>query len=444
MDNDYSVQANFTLLTGNYTLQLTANPEEGGSPSFEGSSPFACGTDVSIFAVPNPYWSFTGWTVESGTGVIADSGAADTAVQITGDCVLAAHYTYGATATPEPTPVNYLTTTYITWHVTSDNFSLSEIQSLGLIKADMTAGVNTSMGKYVEKQMTIYLQPRPSYLLPEVNFWGEGTFSTLGTLRFSGTYATISGNVKVNGIVTVASAASNNVIDGTLTCPSTDPVTVDPAKLSWSSRITQNPNNSMPDLGDPQGFFGGTNLSTGTTDWDQADVIGEYVFTGDVDLDSTPAAVAHCWLDSTTLKPGVYYSPGTITLSDTSTRGSVTFIANRIIIRNDANTGLISGKIMLVPYAEDLLFWANASVGSPTTDFDGAILVYDTATIGGWSNHACASLEGVLFAPNGEIELAGSGRTGWFGYTDPAEIYRGALVAKNLTISGNHWNFYRW
>ena len=79
------------------------------------------------------------------------------------------------------------------------------------------------------------------------------------------------------------------------------------------------------------------------------------------------------------------------------------------------------------------------STGTPAGALDGDILIQGESD---W--HACVSIEGVLFAPNGEIELAGSGAEGWFGYIMPAEMYEGALIAQNLTISGSHWNFYRW
>ena len=136
----------------------------------------------------------------------------------------------------------------------------------------------------------------------------------------------------------------------------------------------------------------------------------------------------------------MYYSNGTIELDDTYTRGTVTFIAKRIIINNNNGGGLITPEIELGPFAQNgLLCWANGSAGSPTTGGDGDILIEGTSD---W--HACASLEGVLFAPNGEIELAGSGRTGWFGFVAAAQLYNGALISKYLTISGSHWNIYRW
>ena len=435
MSSDYDVRANFAPSTDTYSLSpLTASPAEGGLPAIYGSSPFACGFNVSISANPATGYSFTEWTPTDG---IADHHAADTTVQMTTDRDLTAHYTALNATTPAPTPTNYLTTMYLTSYITANNFSLAISRSQNLINASMTAGVKTSMGKYVQKQLTIYITLRPSYLLPVENIWGDDTVSTLSGFLISGEYSTISGNVKVNGTVTVGTGAGTvgNAIDGILTCPTI--VGDNQTKLSYTSRITQSPKNTMPDAGTMQKYFG-TNLSLGVQVLD--DVIHEYVFTGDVNLHS----VNQVWQGNNpetnhTLKPGMYYSPGTITLADTYTKGSVTFIANRIIINNNNTGGLITPKITLGPFYEDLLFWANGSVGSPTTALDGAILIQGTST-----QHACVSLEGVLFAPNGEIELAGSGREGWFGFVDAAELYRGALVAKNLTISGSHWNFYRW
>ncbi|MFA5374575.1 MAG: DUF2341 domain-containing protein [Dehalococcoidia bacterium] len=443
MSADYNVQANFTFSTSNNSLSLTADPVGGGEPYFIGSSPFTCGTNVSIFADTNEDWTFDGWTPTDG---IADANASDTTVLMTANRSLTAHYTEGTPQGPTPTPIYYLTSMALTRFVTADNFSLNE--SGGLILASMTACTNTSMGKFVEKQLTIYLMQRPLYLLPEESIWGEDTVSALDTLRFSGTHNSISGNVKVNGTVTVAATAAANDIDGTLTCHEISwlpdpPGTVNLSKLDYTQIVTtEYVNNSMPVLWPAQQYFT-TNLSLGIQVLN--DSIREYVFTGDVDLHS----VNGVWVDnsssSQTLKTGIYYSPGTITLADTYTKGQVTFIANRIIINNNDTGGLITPVIMLVPYREELLFWANGSLGSTTTDYDGAILIRG---ISDW--HACVNLEGVLYAPNGEIELAGSGRTGWFGYTEPASIYGSALVGKDLSIgnsvagSGSYWNFYRY
>jgi prepilin-type N-terminal cleavage/methylation domain-containing protein len=432
MSADYDVKANFAPITSNYSLSLTPDPAAGGSPIFTGDSPFSCGFSVPISANPAPGYSFGNWTPTAG---VANPNASDTTVLMTDNRILTAHYNFSA-VTPSPTPITYNTTMYLTWHITANNFSLRKITGVNgdLIVANISAGVKTSMGKYVEKQLTIYIQPRPVYLLPEENIWGEDPVSTLSSFRISGTDTTISGDLKVNGTVTVVSTALRNAIDGTLTCPNI--IGNDLAKLSYTTRINGSPGNTMPDIGLAQSYFT-TNLSAGVQVLD--DMLREYVFTGNVTLEyPAPTGV---WLDSTHLKPGLYYSPGTITLKDSHTRGTVTFIAaNQIIIWNDdlGTSYDTSRKIALGPYSEDLLLWANGSTGITTTALDGDILIR-----GGTSGHPCVALEGVLFAPNGEIELAGSGMNRTF-FISRAELYRSALIAKNLTISGNYWSIYRW
>jgi|GEM_PF-5309460 len=443
MDDNYSVQANFTTSTGEIFLQpLVASPLSGGEPYFDGSNPFTCGTYVPIHAKPSSGFYFSQWTSVPSSS-FANASAADTTVFMTVNCTVTAVYcTSPATPTPIPPTVTYLGTASLTQHITLYNFSLWQDQHTGMINATMIAGMKTNMGKYLEKQLQINVLPRPAFLLPEPFQWGEDTISSLSGLLFTGDYASISGTVKVNGTVTVASSADYNVIDGDLWCINTDPATLDPLKLSYTAIHQGQQNVSMPDPGAMQIYFG-TNLSLGIETLD--DSKHEYVFFRDVDLHSVSRVWEHEDPEyNHTLKSGMYYSNGTITLSDTSTRGTVTFIADRIVIRNNANTGLISGKIQLGPYDKDLLFWANHSDSSPGADFSAALLIYDTNPVGGWSNHACVALEGVLYAPNGEIELAGSGRTGWIGLVDACELYRGALVSKYVTISGSRWNFYRW
>jgi hypothetical protein len=340
---------------------------------------------------------------------------------------------------PSPTPTNYLTTAYLTRHITANNFSLAK--SGNIIVANMTSTVNNNMGKYTEKQLTIYIRPRPAYLLPEVSIWGEDPINTLSAFRISGTDATISGDMTVNGTVTVVSTAARNKIDGILTCTDVlwlpnPPNTQNLSKLSYKGLFIQTPRVTMPDPGPAQGYFT-TNLSLGVQVLD--DVLHEYVFTSDVKLDyPNPSGV---WVNSTYLKPGLYYSNGSITLKDSRTRGTVTFIAaNNITIWNDDTSATYdpSRKIMLGSYDEELLFWANGSTGVTTTDLDGDILIRGSST-----GHPCVTLEGVMFAPNGEIELYGSGMTRVF-FILRAELYRSALIAKYLTISGNFWNIYRW
>lgn len=429
LDNNYAVYANFAPKSGNFSLTLLADPAEGGSPLYYGSPPFEYGTEVYIYANPNSGYTFTGWTPTDG---IADPSAAYTTVRMTVDREVTANFEYTGVPDPTPTPATQLGALYLTQYIAAADLTISK--SGDLIIADMTAGTVSSMGKYLEKKSTLYLSLRPAYLLPERDFWGEDTVSTTGTFRVSGARNTISGDVKVSGTVTVESSADSNSIDGTLTCP--EIVGDNQAKLSYTSRIVQTPDLTIPDMGDPQIYFA-TDLSLGVEVFD--DVTREYVFTGNVNLGDVPEVWQTRSGRTQILKPGKYYSPGKITLNQPYTQGSVTFIANQIEINNTGASVLIQPSIKLGPYHEDLLFWAMGDSGNPVIANDGDILVRGSSTY-----HACASLEGALYAPNGEIELAGSGRTGWFGYTQPAELYNGAIVAQDFTLSGSHWNFYRW
>jgi hypothetical protein len=94
MDASKSVTAVFTQLT--YTLSVTANDSDGGTPSFDGSSPFNCGADASIHANTNSGWVFDGWTPSSG---IANASAEDTTVSMTQNRALTANYHENAVAT---------------------------------------------------------------------------------------------------------------------------------------------------------------------------------------------------------------------------------------------------------------------------------------------------------------------------------------------------------
>ena len=435
MTNNYTIQANFAHTTSNYSLSspLTADPAAGGLPYFLGSSPFSCGFNVPIFANPDPAYNFSGWTL-SGSGLttgIANPSAANTTVLMTADRSLTAHYGNLPVPTPSPTPATFNTTMYLTWYMTADNFSLKKYGTV--IKANMSSGVKTNNGKYVEKQLTIYITPRPSYLLPKENIWGENPISTLSGFLISGTDTTISGDLTVNGTVIVAGTALRNMIDGTLTCPNISGN--DLAKLSYNlplinmnSKITM-PNISLAD-------YIATNVSavvlSGIPVLD--DVLHEYVFPGNISLTSEARVWKNNLPSTHELKPGTYYSPGTITLTDSHTRGTVTFIAaKKIIITNNdtSSTYDTSRKIALGPYNKDILFWANGST------LDGDILITGIST-----GHPCVTLEGVLFAPNGEIKLAGSGMNTTF-YIIRAELTNSALITKYLTISGSFWNIYR-
>jgi hypothetical protein len=87
MNGDYSIQANFAIDT--YTLSVTASPGAGGSPSFDGISPFNCSVNATIHANTNPCYTFSSWSPTAG---VANPSAKDTTVTMTQNRNLTASY----------------------------------------------------------------------------------------------------------------------------------------------------------------------------------------------------------------------------------------------------------------------------------------------------------------------------------------------------------------
>ena len=128
------------------------------------------------------------------------------------------------------------------------------------------------------------------------------------------------------------------------------------------------------------------------------------------------------WASPIELKPGIYHCSGTLELDKDYAVGAVTFIADRIII---------SGKYCnLQSYRGDLLFWAN---GSGTGNGNSPIEI---------SNNPPGIFHGVMYAPNGKILLSGKGNGG--GPDLNYASITGALVAKEVDITGDNWIISRW
>jgi hypothetical protein len=302
--------------------------------------------------------------------------------------------------------------------------------------ANMTVGITTSVGKYVEKQLTIYITPRTKPLTPgRGGIWGDDAIIGLGSLTVSGKTNLFNGDLYVNGSVTVS--AAENMVAGTLYCGTYSA----PADFRCANNgsvyctpVIPCPPRTLPDIGVPQDYFGSHNISTPVYDF----VNHQYIFNvSNKDLTSDSQVY-----NSTTrqLKPGYYYNSGTITLSNHSTRGAVTFIAKQIIINNTTSgSGTGSQYIGLEPYDEDnLLLWATGNSGNDIWIKGGAT----------GDMNPCVELEGILYAPNGEVQLDGSGSNpAWWFMTWPATkatIHDGGIMTKDLTITGHDWWFYRW
>jgi hypothetical protein len=66
MNNSYTITANFSIKT--FALSVTAN-NSGGSPYFDGLTPFTCNTSVPIHANTSACYTFAGWIPTTGVDV---------------------------------------------------------------------------------------------------------------------------------------------------------------------------------------------------------------------------------------------------------------------------------------------------------------------------------------------------------------------------------------
>ena len=439
MNGDYSINANFALYS--YILQVSAN-NSYNTPYFSGLNPFVCNASVSIYANTSSGYVFAGWTPTDG---ITNASAANTSVLMTQHRNLIASYTANAstpTPTPTPTPTGNITnTTYLSWHIAPGNFSLT--RSAKYIIANISAGINGNRGKYIVKQLTVYIKQRPVLSgLGRGGIWGDNAIVCLGSLTISGpadghgAFDLFNGNIYVNGSVTVNALGDGSMVSGTLYC---NTYSFTGSDFTYGAVATLCPVQTLPSRGVPQDFFQ-TNLSTGTQNWSQADQYHEYAWNSSIWLTNVNEVFLNNDPSTLQFKPGYYYCNGTMVLYGHMLRGAVTLIAKQILIFNDDTTSNGSAYIGLGPYdADNMLLWATGNSGNDIW----------INQIGEARSHPCVELEGVLYAPNGEVQLIGSGSNpvAWGWLTIPsvkAMIYNGGIRAQNLTITGHDWWFYRW
>ena len=100
MNGDYSITANFALLSYNLTTDSTT----GGSVTTpgEGTFPYDCGTVVDLLAEADACYEFVNWTGDVGT--IADVNAASTNITMNGDYSITANFVavYDLTMAADP------------------------------------------------------------------------------------------------------------------------------------------------------------------------------------------------------------------------------------------------------------------------------------------------------------------------------------------------------
>jgi len=98
VNGNVTVTANFTQNASTYTLTIDKNPTAGGTTTPANSqSNINAGTQVNISAAPASGYSFTNWTITSGSGTIANANNASTTITVNGNVTVRANFTQNQT-----------------------------------------------------------------------------------------------------------------------------------------------------------------------------------------------------------------------------------------------------------------------------------------------------------------------------------------------------------
>ena len=168
MNSNVLIRANFQSQGGGtgYTLTVNRNPAGGGTTTPASSqSNIAGGTPVSISATPSNGYTFTNWTVQSGTATLADADSQNTTVTLSTNATVTANFqqqgvnptTYtltvnanpagGGTTTPASSQSNIAAGTPVSISATPSNgytFSNWTVTS-GTATLDSTSSQNTTV-----------------------------------------------------------------------------------------------------------------------------------------------------------------------------------------------------------------------------------------------------------------------------------------------------------
>ena len=200
-------------------------------------------------------------------------------------------------------------------------------------------------------------------------------------LDWTGSGAIVTGNIHSNSDIRIS--GSNNQITGL--AEANLGFNISGSGNTFGSQDAAAPICHIPvNLFPPQDFFAPYTFS----------------FTGNVDLKT----IDEVWLDpptKTMLKPGVYFTTGTLTLSGSGVTGNVTLIGDEVKISGSDTT---------------------------LTAFSNGVVLYGTGT----SNQAVKvsgsdeTFTGIIYAPNGGIDISGSN-----------EAVAGGVVGQRVKLSGS-------
>jgi len=98
VNGNVTVTANFTQNPATYTLTVERSPAAGGTTVPASSQTnITAGTQVNISATSASGYSFTNWTVTSGSATFADANNASTSVTVNGNLTIQANFTQNST-----------------------------------------------------------------------------------------------------------------------------------------------------------------------------------------------------------------------------------------------------------------------------------------------------------------------------------------------------------
>jgi len=103
VNGNVTVTANYTQNAATYTLTVDKNPTAGGNAVIAGNnqttqSNISGGTQINISATANTGYTFSNWTITSGTGTIANASGASTSITVNGNVTVRANFTQNQTS----------------------------------------------------------------------------------------------------------------------------------------------------------------------------------------------------------------------------------------------------------------------------------------------------------------------------------------------------------
>jgi len=97
VNGNVTVTANFTQNAQTYSLTVERNPTAGGTTNISTQTGITAGTQVSITATAATGYTFSNWTITSGSGNIASANSASTSITVNGNVTVRANFTQNPT-----------------------------------------------------------------------------------------------------------------------------------------------------------------------------------------------------------------------------------------------------------------------------------------------------------------------------------------------------------